>query len=103
MIVSKNTKLWQDKIGSTSNWLNDDWIYVETNSVLGQKIILNAPNIEFLFDDDGNLYDVKVVINAADGVIEIEKNIKITEIKHLNLNVIVHIVTFCFNYIRKIS
>ena len=59
MIVNKNTKLVQDRIGCNYNWLGDDWIYVKTGSELGNKIRDNAPYFDFVFDEIGNLIDVE--------------------------------------------
>lgn len=66
MIINKYTNRIQDQTGRTSNWLNDDWIYVETQSELGRKLTTYAPNVELIFDDNGNLIDAKVFINITE-------------------------------------
>lgn len=66
MIINKYTKYIQDQSGRNYNWLNDDWIYVNTQSELGVKLMTYAPNVELIFDNSGNLIDAEIIINIAD-------------------------------------
>ena len=59
MIVNRTTKEFQDIIGCNYNWLDNEWIYVETGSELGNKIRDNFPYFNLVFDESGNLVDVE--------------------------------------------
>ena len=60
MIIKKGTThpvTRSDK--PNGNWLNDDsYLVVDDNSVVGKKILENAPYFEFVLDFNGNLIDI---------------------------------------------
>ena len=60
MIIKKGTTYpitRSDKVNE--NWLNDDsYLVVDDNSVVGKKILENAPYFEFVLDSNGNLIDI---------------------------------------------
>lgn len=89
MIINKYTKYIQDQSGRNYNWLNDDWIYVNTQSELGVKLMTYAPNVELIFDNSGNLIDAEIIINIADvqqsKIIEMDNTCKQTIYKGLDI------------------
>lgn len=79
MIVNIKTKQVQDRIGVNNNWRGEGWVYVPTGSELAQKITANLPDIELVFDNDGNLVDVEAVTSPE--TLARLKNDKIVESK----------------------
>ena len=60
MIIKKGTTYpitRSDEVND--NWLNDDsYLVVDDNSVVGRKILDNAPYFEFVLDSNENLIDI---------------------------------------------
>jgi len=60
LIIKKGTTYpitRSDKVND--NWLNDDsYLVVDDNSVVGRKILDNAPYFEFVLDSNENLIDI---------------------------------------------
>lgn len=81
MLVNKFTKSVEDISDYKYNWIDDNWIYVETGSELAEKIIENAPFMELIFDDEGSLIDVVPTQEGIDIRLSNGKCTKIAESK----------------------
>lgn len=58
MIVYKNKRFYGNSDHPDDDWIGDADFVIPDGSELAQKIIGLYPNFDFVFDDDGNIFDV---------------------------------------------
>lgn len=70
MIVNKLNKSFQTRSDkSNSNWLNDDnYIVIDDNSELANKIIQLYPRYDFVLDENDNLTDVVEILKTEEEI-----------------------------------
>lgn len=58
MIVYKNKRFYGNSNHPDDDWIGDADFVIPDGSELAEKIKRLFPNFDFVFDDDGNIYDV---------------------------------------------